>query len=81
MRTIILTESQFRKLMEDAAAPDFSDGSVEEYPKGQVGVTATVHDDEGNPKFGKPHDTDQVDDMLAIQNWWAGNLAQLGRLN
>lgn len=81
MRTIKLTESQFKLMMESAAAPDFSDGDVQECPKGQVGTTTTVHDDEGNPKYGKPHDTDQLDDFLAIQNWWAGNLAQLGRLN
>lgn len=81
MKTIILTENQFKLMMETAGAPDFEDGSIEEYPKGQVGITTVVHDDEGEPKFGKPHDTDQLDDLLAIQNWWAGNLAQLGRLN
>lgn len=70
MKHIIINEHQFSILMENEAAPDFEDGDIKEYSGDEISTTATVQDDEGNPKYGKMHDTDQLGNFLTNQNWW-----------
>lgn len=78
MKTIRLTENQFhllKKLLENnSGAPDFEDGDIKEYGNpSEVGTTATVHDDEGNPKYGKMPTTDKISKRIIPQNYWANN--------
>lgn len=72
MKVIKLRESQMMRLIESETAPNFNDGDIKEYPGSEVSTTTAVHDDDGNPKYGKQEDTDDIlGDFLAMQNWWA----------
>lgn len=74
MKTIILKETQLHKLIESNntnQAPDFNDGDVHEYPSSEIQTSPTIHDTNGDVKFGKPIDSDEVQDMLTLQNFWA----------
>ena len=73
MRTIILTESQFKQLME---ITEFED-KVQEYPKGQVNTTTNVHDENDEVEMGEQPDTGQLGGTR--QSWWTSGLN--GRLN
>jgi hypothetical protein len=77
MRTIILTESQFRQLMEITKLED----NVQEYPKGQIGTTTNVHDENGDVETGEQPDTDKFARIGTRQDWWRNVMAQGGRLN
>lgn len=71
---IKLKEEQLKllnMLIEGDAAPDFEDGDIKEFGNpSEVSTTATITDDEGNPKYGKMNDTDKLGDFLTKQNWW-----------
>lgn len=78
MKTIKLTEGQmklFSRLIEgNVGAPDFEDGDIKEFgDSSEVGTTATVQDDEGNPKYGKMPTADKISSRLAPQSYWANN--------
>lgn len=74
MKTIKLNEGQMsilQKLLESEAAPDFEDGDIKEFGNpSENGVTATVHDDEGNPKYGKMPLGNKISKMMSPQNYW-----------
>lgn len=72
MKVIKLTESQYNRLIiESDVAPTLDDGDVNEYNSGEkVSATATVHDIDGNPKYGKPATTDRISKQLTPQNWF-----------
>jgi hypothetical protein len=72
MKKITLNESQFRKLLEAETAPTFDNGDVKEYNSdAEISTTAPVHDENGEYKYGKQHDTDELGDFLTLQNYWA----------
>lgn len=75
MKIIRLTESQLKRLVESEMAPNFNGGTVKEYPGSEVSTTTTVTDSDGNPKFGKPRNTDRaLADTLTPQcGWWNRN--------
>lgn len=72
-RTIIVTEAQFKKLIEATSplAPNFDNGDVKEYPGSEVSTTANVTDADGIPQYGKMPTADEIQNSLAIQNFWA----------
>ena len=70
MKQIIIIEHQLSMLKENDASPDIEDGDIQEYCGHEISTTATVHDNEGSPKYGKMHDTDQLGNFLTNQNWW-----------
>lgn len=76
MKTIKLTEGQLRivtRLIEDTnGAPDFEDGDIKEYgDTTENGPTATVQDDEGNPKYGKMPTADKISSRITTDNTWS----------
>lgn len=74
MKTIILTEEQLNMLIETESAPDFEGGDVKEFGNSsEVSTTATVHDVDGNPKYGEMPIGDELGDFLAVHNWWANS--------
>lgn len=73
MKVIKLTESQFRRLFESDSAPSFDGGDVKEYGGGENSTTATVHDSDGNPKYGHMPDTDDFADTQTYQGFLNGN--------
>ena len=79
MKTIKLNEEQlnlFTKLIENqVGAPDFEDGDIKEFgDTTENGVTATVQDDDGNPKYGKMPTADKISSRLSAQNYWANTM-------
>jgi len=83
MKKIKLTECQMRlftKLIEDTSeAPDFEDGDVKEYgDTTENGISATIHDDEGNPKYGKMPTADKISSRLTTDNTWSSTGAGWG---
>lgn len=72
MTRIIINESQFKRLFKEGNSwPDFNGGDVTEYNTGQkISPTTTIHDEDGNPKYGKPKFTDDVADDLNPQNFF-----------
>lgn len=72
MRVIKLTESQFRRLFESDSAPSFDGGDVKEYGGNEVGTTTTVHDSDGNAKYGHMPDTDEFADDQTYQGYLNG---------
>lgn len=79
---IIVTEDQFKRLMESEGAPDFNDGDILEFPGSTVSPTATVHDSDGDPKYGKPFRTgaDRVAKKLSNQNNYVNGRATISRM-
>ena len=81
MKTIKLTENQMRlftRLLEDAA-PDFEDGDIKEFGDStESSPTATVQDDEGNPKYGKMPLLDKISSGITTDNRWASTGAGWG---
>jgi len=78
MKTIKLTEEQLHlvtALIEsNGGAPDFEDGDIKEYGDStENGISATVHDDEGNPKYGKMPTADKISSRMTPQSYWANN--------
>lgn len=69
MKKIKLTENQLHKLIENIAAP--YQNSVKEYPNSEVTTNTTITQTDGDADYGKPTNTDDVQDTLAIQNYWA----------
>ena len=79
-KTIIITESQYDRLLcllEDNI-PDYDDGDIKEYLGSEVSTTTTVHDNDGNPKYGKMPTTDKVSNELTPQQWMASHRAGRG---
>ena len=78
MKTIKLNESQmhlFGKLLEAETAPDFEDGDIKEYgDTTENSTTATVQDDDGNPKYGKMPLADKISHRQCPQNYWANSM-------
>ena len=71
MKTIKLTESQLRLISEDDG-PGYNNGDIHEFGgASEIGTSAVVHDEDGNPDFGDDVLTDELGDFLAVQNWWA----------
>lgn len=72
-RTIKITESQFKKLIEanSPLAPNFDNGDVKEYLGSEVTTTSNVTDSEGVPQYGKQPTADELQNTMAIQNFWA----------
>ena len=57
-----------------AGAPDFEDGDIKEYgDSSEISTTATVQDDEGNPKYGKMPTADKISSRMTPQSYWANN--------
>lgn len=77
MKTIKLKEEQikiFNRLIESESAPDFEDGDIKEYgDSSENGISATIHDDEGNPKYGSMPDSmaDKISSRMTPQSYWA----------
>ena len=73
MKTIHLTESQFIRLMESngISYPNYEGGDLKEFPGSEVFTTCNVTNSNGELEYGKPVDTDDVQDDLTIQNYWA----------
>ena len=74
MKTIKLTESQLNLIFEanDSEAPNFNGGDLKSYNNGsEVTTTPNVTKNAGDEEYGKPLDTDKIQKMLAIQNYWA----------
>ena len=69
MKNIIITEAQFNRLFE-TSAPSFDNGDVVEFPGSQISTTATVHDSDGEAKYGKMPTTDKVSKSMTPQNYW-----------
>jgi len=57
MKRIILTESQFRRLME---VSEYDGGNLKEYPGSTVGLSTIVHDDEGDIEMGDDTNSDRI---------------------
>lgn len=57
MKRIILTEGQFRRLME---VSEYDDGNLKEYPGSTVGLSTTIHDDEGDIEMGNDTNSDRI---------------------
>jgi len=79
MKTIKLTENQlhlFTKIIESqTGAPDFEDGDIKEFGDStENGTSATIQDDEGNPKYGKNPTADKISSRLTAQNYWANSM-------
>ena len=80
MKTIKLNESQLSLLEKmlteaDDAAPDFENGDIKEYgDTTENGTTAIVHDDEGEPKYGKMPLGDKIGKFGCAQNYWANTM-------
>lgn len=78
MKKIIITEAQLRKIVEShvfGTAPTFDNGDVKEFNDGtEISTSATIHDEDGNPKYSDPTTTDNVQDVLSIQNYWANGI-------
>ena len=73
MKSIKLTESQFKNLLEANGneSPNFNGGDLKEYPGSEVNTTANVTTQDGDKEYGKPVNTDDIQKTLAIQNYWA----------
>jgi len=75
MKIIKINEGQISlltKLIESESAPDFEDGDIKEYgDSSENGTTATVQDNEGNPKYGKMPTGDEFAKTQTPQSWWA----------
>ena len=73
MKTIKLNEKQLFKLIETkgVSAPSFDNGDICEFPGSQVTTTSNVHNADGDIEYGKQPTSDDVQDMLALQNFWA----------
>lgn len=72
-KKIIVNEAQFVKLIEanSPSAPNFDNGDIKEYPGSEVSTTANVSDTEGVPQYGKQPTSDEIQNTMAIQNFWA----------
>ena len=78
MKTIKLTEGQLNMvamLIEGGSgAPDFENGDIKEFgDSSENGTSATIHDDEGNPKYGKMPTADKISSRMTPQSYWANN--------
>ena len=78
MKTIKLNESQmciFAKIMEsETGAPDFEDGDIKEYgDTTESSPTATIQDDEGNPKYGTMPLLDKITTRMHTDKPWASS--------
>lgn len=78
MKTIKLKEEQmhlFARLVEsEAGAPDFEDGDIKEFgDTTENGPTATIHDDEGNPKYGMMPTLDKISSRMHTDKPWASS--------
>lgn len=73
MKTIKLTESQFNRLMEanGSGAPNFNGGDLKEYLGSEVSTTANISNQDGEMEYGKPMTTDELQDDMTVQNFWA----------
>lgn len=74
MKTIKLTESQLKLIFEanDSEAPNFNGGDLKSYNNGsEITTSPVVTKADGDEEYGHPVDTDKIQNMLAIQNYWA----------
>jgi hypothetical protein len=75
MKTIKLNEDQFFKLIESNGvnAFRFNDGDMDEYNGSEIKTTANIHNVNGDLEYGKQASSDEVQDMLTVQNFWNNN--------
>ena len=78
MKTIKLNENQLtllNTLVESEIAPDFNDGDIKEFGNpSEVSTTATIRDNDGNPKYGKMPTGDKISKMSCPQSYWANTM-------
>lgn len=76
---IILNERQewlLIKLMEADVAPDFEDGDVKEFgDSSENGISSTIHDNNGDPKYGKMPIGDKIANTFTPQSYWANGIS------
>lgn len=80
---IIITEEQFRRLIEaDTTAPTLDGGDLKEFPGSEVSPTANVTTPDGGVKYGKPMKTgsDRIAKKLSNQNNYVNGKAALSRM-
>lgn len=67
---IIISEEQFKHLIESELAPNFNGGDLHEYPGSEVSPTANVTKPNGEEEYGKPMNTgtDRVAKKMSVQN-------------
>ena len=71
MKKIKINESQYRMLMESGAI--IGDDNKKEFnDTNEIGVTATIHDETGELKRGKPVPTDRIAKSITPQSWANG---------
>lgn len=73
MRTIILNESQFIRLLEVEGGPTFNNGDMKEFHGSENGIDAPVHDEQGNLEYAESPDTDVIAGEITPQNWFFSN--------
>lgn len=75
MKTIILRESQFNKLLNEVSPPTFDNGDMIENPgnSGQVFTTSPVQNEDGELRNGKNPTSDDFADTQTPQNWYRAN--------
>lgn len=79
-KTIIITEAQYNRLLTilEGDVPDYDDGDIKEYLGSEVSTTTTIHNNDGDPKYGKMPNTDEVSNQLTPQQWMASHRAGRG---
>lgn len=73
VKTIKLTESQLKRLVEIETEP-FNNGDIKEFgDSSEITTTVPTHDSEGVPQYGHEPISDEYADTAAVQNWWANS--------
>lgn len=77
MKILKINEEQYKKLIEGSSAseaPNF-EGKCKEYNGNETTTTQNTTDSNGDYKRPKPVKTDDVSDMMTLQNYWfSGNM-------
>ena len=76
MKIIMISESQFNKLMEGEGAciPSFNGGNMKKYIGSEVSTTANVTNADGELEFGEQPTSDDFANQQAIQNIFTNGL-------
>ena len=80
MKSIIISETQYNRLINlvEENIPDLDDGDIKEFPGSEVSTTSTIHDQNGNPKYGKMPTTDKIGNEVTPQGWMSSHRAGRG---